>query len=142
MILIRNCNSLCDVIEICEHNEHNRPLFSSRNPVIVLLSCSRCGNLYSTGDTLRSVIIFKWEFICLSQEPSLFAVAKLLETGLVNLPRVEVLWKPVTAHLLEVCEIYDKLRLLVAINYMRKYNCLSTSFPLCLLGDEYLLVLV
>ncbi len=32
----------------------------------------------------------------------MFAVAKLLETGLVNLPRVEVLWKPVTAHLLEV----------------------------------------
>ena len=38
----------------------------------------------------------------LLQEPSLFAVAKLLETGLVNLPRVEVLWKPVTAHVLEV----------------------------------------
>ena len=36
------------------------------------------------------------------QEPSLFAVAKLLETGLVNLSRFEVLWKPVTAHLLEV----------------------------------------
>lgn len=36
------------------------------------------------------------------QEPSLFAVAKLLETGLVNLHRVEVLWRPVTNHLLEV----------------------------------------
>lgn len=36
------------------------------------------------------------------QEPSLFAIAKLLETGLVNLFRLEVLWKPVTAHLLEV----------------------------------------
>lgn len=36
------------------------------------------------------------------QEPSLFAVAKLLETGLVNLFRVEVLWRPVTNHLLEV----------------------------------------
>ncbi|KAK7503578.1 hypothetical protein BaRGS_00005117, partial [Batillaria attramentaria] len=34
-------------------------------------------------------------------EPSLFAVAKLLETGLVNLSRFEVLWRPVTAHLLE-----------------------------------------
>jgi hypothetical protein len=39
-----------------------------------------------------------------NREPSLFAVAKLLETGLVNLPRVQVLWKPVTAHLLEVCQ--------------------------------------
>jgi hypothetical protein len=29
-------------------------------------------------------------------------VAKLLETGLVNLNRVEVLWRPVTNHLLEV----------------------------------------
>jgi len=37
------------------------------------------------------------------QEPSLFAVAKLLETGLVNMNRVEVLWRPVTNHLLEVC---------------------------------------
>ncbi|XP_013409235.1 protein MON2 homolog [Lingula anatina] len=37
-----------------------------------------------------------------TREPSLFAVAKLLETGLVNLPRVEVLWKPLTAHLLEI----------------------------------------
>ena len=36
------------------------------------------------------------------QEPSLFAVAKLLETGLNNLHRARVLWKPLTAHLLEV----------------------------------------
>ena len=45
-------------------------------------------------------------FISVLQEPSLFAVAKLLETGLVNLPRVNVLWKPVTAHLLEVRLLY------------------------------------
>ncbi|KZS02676.1 putative MON2 protein, partial [Daphnia magna] len=32
----------------------------------------------------------------------LFAIAKLLATGLVNLNRVEVLWRPVTNHLLEV----------------------------------------
>ncbi|KAK4027372.1 hypothetical protein OUZ56_016384 [Daphnia magna] len=37
-----------------------------------------------------------------SREPSLFAVAKLLATALVNLNRVEVLWHPVTNHLLEV----------------------------------------
>lgn len=33
----------------------------------------------------------------------MFAVAKLLETGVVNLPRLEVLWRPLTNHLLEVC---------------------------------------
>lgn len=38
-----------------------------------------------------------------NREPSLFAVAKLLETGLVNLKRIEVLWCPLTNHLLEVC---------------------------------------
>lgn len=37
-----------------------------------------------------------------NREPSLFAVAKLLETGLVNLYRVEVYWKSLTSHLLEV----------------------------------------
>lgn len=39
-----------------------------------------------------------------NKDPSLFAVAKILETGLVNLDRVSVLWKPLTAHLLEVSE--------------------------------------
>lgn len=43
-------------------------------------------------------------FYLFMQEPSLFAVAKLLETGLVNLPRIEVLWRPLTNHLLEVCQ--------------------------------------
>ena len=37
-----------------------------------------------------------------NREPSLFPIAKLLETGLVNLPRLETLWKPLTNHLLEV----------------------------------------
>ena len=36
-----------------------------------------------------------------SREPSLFALAKLLETGLANLHRVELIWQPVTQHLLE-----------------------------------------
>lgn len=39
-----------------------------------------------------------------NREPSLFAVAKLLETGLVNLSRIEVLWRPLTNHLLEICQ--------------------------------------
>uniref|UniRef100_A0A5F9D4V0 Protein MON2 homolog n=1 Tax=Oryctolagus cuniculus TaxID=9986 RepID=A0A5F9D4V0_RABIT len=36
-----------------------------------------------------------------NKEPSLFAVAKLLETGLVNMHRIEILWRPLTGHLLE-----------------------------------------
>ncbi|KAJ8394001.1 hypothetical protein AAFF_G00055340 [Aldrovandia affinis] len=39
-----------------------------------------------------------------NKEPSLFAVAKLLETGLVNMERIEILWRPLTSHLLEVCQ--------------------------------------
>ncbi|KAH8412178.1 hypothetical protein KR009_000354 [Drosophila setifemur] len=39
-----------------------------------------------------------------NREPSLFAVAKLLETGLVNMARIKVLWRPLTNHLLEVCQ--------------------------------------
>ncbi|XP_025191118.1 protein MON2 homolog isoform X2 [Melanaphis sacchari] len=39
-----------------------------------------------------------------NREPSLFAVAKLLETGLVNLSRIDILWRPVTNHLLDVCQ--------------------------------------
>uniref|UniRef100_A0A8C8FDI9 Protein MON2 homolog n=1 Tax=Oncorhynchus tshawytscha TaxID=74940 RepID=A0A8C8FDI9_ONCTS len=39
-----------------------------------------------------------------NKEPSLFAVAKLLETGLVNMNRIEILWRPLTGHLLEVCQ--------------------------------------
>ncbi|XP_060807480.1 protein MON2 homolog [Amyelois transitella] len=39
-----------------------------------------------------------------NREPSLFAVAKLLETGLANLHRIEVMWRPITNHLLEVCQ--------------------------------------
>uniref|UniRef100_A0A8C7GHV1 Protein MON2 homolog n=1 Tax=Oncorhynchus kisutch TaxID=8019 RepID=A0A8C7GHV1_ONCKI len=39
-----------------------------------------------------------------NKEPSLFAVAKLLETGLVNMDRIEILWRPLVGHLLEVCQ--------------------------------------
>ncbi|XP_061380307.1 protein MON2 homolog isoform X3 [Danaus plexippus] len=39
-----------------------------------------------------------------NREPSLFAVAKLLETGLANMHRIEVMWRPITNHLLEVCQ--------------------------------------
>lgn len=37
-----------------------------------------------------------------NREPSLFAVAKILETGLVNVDRIDIIWRPLTAHLLDV----------------------------------------
>ncbi|VDK23241.1 unnamed protein product [Anisakis simplex] len=38
----------------------------------------------------------------LIREPSFFAVAKLQQTAMANIERIEVLWKPITAHLIEV----------------------------------------
>ena len=38
-----------------------------------------------------------------NREPSLFAVAKLLETGDVNMNRIETIWVKITCHLLEAC---------------------------------------
>ncbi|KAK6177408.1 hypothetical protein SNE40_015515 [Patella caerulea] len=58
--------------------------------------------LHHLIDALCKLSTESMELAYSNREPSLFAVAKLLETGLVNLSRVEVLWKPVTAHLLEV----------------------------------------
>lgn len=52
----------------------------------------------------------------------MFAVAKLLETGLVNMSRVEVLWRPVLAQLLEVCH---------CIKYLQ--FTLSTTFHYCMM---------
>jgi hypothetical protein len=44
-----------------------------------------------------------------SREPSFFSVAKLLQTAMVNLQRLEVYWRPVTAHLIEVRKIIYEL---------------------------------
>lgn len=60
--------------------------------------------LHHLIDALCKLSAESMELAFSNREPSLFAVAKLLETGLVNLSRVEVLWRPVTAHLLEVCQ--------------------------------------
>ncbi|XP_033121689.1 protein MON2 homolog isoform X2 [Anneissia japonica] len=60
--------------------------------------------LHHLIDALCKLSSESMEIAYANKEPSLFAVAKLLETGLVNLSRVEVLWRPVTAHLLEVCQ--------------------------------------
>ena len=39
-----------------------------------------------------------------AKEPSLFAVAKLIQVAQANMERLEVLWKLITGHLLEVCQ--------------------------------------
>ena len=51
------------------------------------------------------------ELASANREPSLFAVAKLLETALVNLDRVDIVWRPITNHLLLVCQhLYLRMR--------------------------------
>lgn len=65
------------------------------NALIVLIGVY----LHDTSLQVSNVLFF---FMSGRQEPSLFAVAKLLETGLVNMDRIEILWRPLTAHLLEV----------------------------------------
>ena len=36
------------------------------------------------------------------QEPSLFAMTSLLETGTANLERIDLIWPPITSHFIEV----------------------------------------
>ncbi|XP_069945836.1 protein MON2 homolog isoform X3 [Cherax quadricarinatus] len=60
--------------------------------------------LHHLIDALCQLSRESMELAYTNREPSLFAVAKLLETGVVNLGRVEVLWRPVTNHLLDVCQ--------------------------------------
>ncbi|KAL8578582.1 hypothetical protein ACOMHN_015038 [Nucella lapillus] len=57
--------------------------------------------LHHLIDALCKLSTESMEVAFSNREPSLFAVAKLLETGLVNVSRLEVLWRPVTAHLFE-----------------------------------------
>ena len=68
----------------------------------------------------------------------MFAVAKLLETGLVNLPRVDVLWRPLTNHLLEVCQ-HPHIRMrewgVEAITYLVK-SALQHSYQPCLRENQ------
>ena len=53
---------------------------------------------------IRYLIFNSMELASANREPSLFAVAKLLETALVNLDRIDVVWRPITNHLLVVCQ--------------------------------------
>lgn len=77
-------------------------------------------------------------FFEIQKEPSLFAVAKLLETGLVNLPRVDVLWRPLTNHLLEVCQ-HPHIRMrewgVEAITYLVK-SALQHNYQPCLRDNQ------
>nr|XP_018911594.1 PREDICTED: protein MON2 homolog isoform X1 [Bemisia tabaci] len=67
-------------------------------------SCLDEVSLHHLIDALCKLSHEAMELAYSNREPSLFAVAKLLETGLVNLSRVEVFWRPLTNHLLEVCQ--------------------------------------
>lgn len=77
------------------------------------------------------------------QEPSLFAVAKLLETGLVNLFRVHVLWRPLTNHLLEVCQ-HPHIRMrewgVEAITYLVK-SALQYNYQPCLRDNQVIKII-
>lgn len=79
-----------------------------------------------------------------NREPSLFAVAKLLETGYVNMSRVEVLWRPVTNHLLEVCH-HPHIRMrewgVEAITYLVK-SALQHKYPVSLRESQKLQTLL
>lgn len=71
---------------------------------MILVKCQKCVFEYKIFPVFSfSSHIF---FLVIVQEPSLFAVAKLLETGLVNMDRIEILWRPLTGHLLEVSSAY------------------------------------
>ena len=65
-------------------------------PVFLIMSANELKLLIS--------LIYSMELASANREPSLFAVAKLLETALVNLDRVDVVWRPITNHLLVVCQ--------------------------------------
>ena len=60
------------------------------------------------------------ELAATNREPSLFAVGKLLETAMVNLDRVDVVWRPITNHLLVVCQ-HPHLR-------MRQWGCEAVTY--------------
>ena len=55
-----------------------------------------------------------------NREPSLFAVAKLMETALVNLYRLDMVWRSITSHLLLVCQ-HPHLR-------MRQWGCEALTY--------------
>ena len=71
-------------------------------------------------EALRILSEESMELATSNREPSLFAVAKLLETALVNLDRIDIVWRPITSHLLLVCQ-HPHLR-------MRQWGCEAVTF--------------
>jgi hypothetical protein len=71
-------------------------------------------------DALRKLSEESMDLATSNREPSLFAVAKLLETALVNLSRLDIVWRPITSHLLLVCQ-HPHLR-------MRQWGCEALTF--------------
>ena len=71
-------------------------------------------------EALRKLSEESMELATSNREPSLFAVAKLLETALVNLDRIDIVWRPITSHLLLVCQ-HPHLR-------MRQWGCEAVTF--------------
>ena len=54
------------------------------------------------------------------QNTNLFAIAKLLETGLCNMERINVVWKPMTSHILEARQTRSvELKYYVCVVYIR-----------------------
>lgn len=96
------------------------PIQKDLHSLLILIQYSQINDLHSlpyffsrelSDDALMHLIDalckLSWEAMEISysnREPSLFAVAKLLETSLVNLNRRKILWVPVTDHLLKVCQ--------------------------------------
>ncbi|XP_055376967.1 protein MON2 homolog [Condylostylus longicornis] len=60
--------------------------------------------LHHLIDALCKLSCEAMELAYSNREPSLFAVAKLLEIGLANMFRIETIWRSLTNHLLEVCQ--------------------------------------
>ncbi|CAF0833168.1 unnamed protein product [Adineta steineri] len=60
--------------------------------------------LHHLIDALIRLSIESMEVAIIVREPSLFAIAKILETGRANLNRIDVWWKPISSHLLDVCQ--------------------------------------
>lgn len=58
--------------------------------------------LHHLIDALIRLSIESMEVAVIVREPSLFAIAKILETGRANLNRIDVWWKPISSHLLDV----------------------------------------
>lgn len=58
--------------------------------------------LHHLIDALIRLSIESMEVAVAVREPSLFAIAKILETGRANLNRIDVWWKPISSHLLDV----------------------------------------